>query len=1224
MSNTPLPSDVVEIDSFFTGCLWHFLGQNKKALEDFKESKGKEFEEHIKIISEYITKETEYNEIKEVEKRSKKEPEHLVNLGNIYADGKIENRKIIQYSNEDEFSRSKFQRDLKDFNNENVKGSFEAILFYVLRSHVTFYSKKSITKNGFGYSVKALNDLHQADALLKDLFFGFHGAQGFKGETFKRFVSNDIATPKKMNYGLLLCLLQFFIKVAKGNIYNELHFSEDALDYYSKALRFVERYFEIREIGITNDTEKDIQRIQPILGNTIVNTHFEMSKIFFDQGKIIYALEHQLTSIVFILLIALNESNKSNQEKDIISNAKQAIKRLEDIKNILKEMNFYFQEQLRRDMVLSLFIPHFSFNDDIVEVLPCSIIPEQARQYFEKGEVLFPLNLLRQKLQNFIPENLKSILADILARLGFIFWSIRIKFEDDKYKIKNRSNVDNMLERVITFKQQDKKILESIKSFLYGFDEYESELGIYTHNLIELSDNATTRRAVITSKQIERVFSSAYFSRPSNLSQPPDLLADFCNKLARHSLINVSTIASIPIKVSRYLGQEGYKQRHEKPFRNAVNKFVVLRRWQSFNPKVPRPTGQNIRGGGYFLFWEGKGLVIDPGYNFTQNFYEQGFSIEDIDSILVTHTHPDHDDELNTILTLVEEWNKLNEMRKDGSANTHQKHLDLFLNEGAYRKYNSWLHSKNIRIRKIFFLQSGMWSKTSETKNDIELRQFQDNPTIDLIENYEMKIEVVPAWHDELIDRHSSVGIVLKMYNLLECLKFSEDEFETIDYKELLKVIRERGLTKVLGIKQTEESESIEELICQLNSCLEQPSLIRSLEKAMGRNISQEEGTGDRHKSDYIGNLNVTTKEYRTKKWSELTSSQQKNIKRLNRYLLEDHFKGLMPRFRNKKLKPILSLGITGDTENYEGISDFYKDVDILVAHLGDIKFRELLSLSNMPDDISIILEELVNTWFKNEGLKSEDKTSIFYDYLIRQDLFGISDPKKPKSVQLKDLIKKLDEYENKCKAYHAQRTTRKEREVRQAIMGIVELFKEHCLPGKQSYVYHNHLGLKGVYSLHEALRNNKNGRDKLMIIGELPEELQSYRHIMACFLNALGGPESADKLRCLTGDIGLTIGLKTSGIVFGNEEDAKIKNLNFAIRCPKCFQNNEYVEGKRVLGDTSKISLPHYHASDNIQETPVKAMDSKIIWLCEKRHSSLPDYLRYWYFTEPVLDAIW
>jgi hypothetical protein len=142
------------------------------------------------------------------------------------------------------------------------------------------------------------------------------------------------------------------------------------------------------------------------------------------------------------------------------------------------------------------------------------------------------------------------------------------------------------------------------------------------------------------------------------------------------------------------------------------------------------------------------------------------------------------------------------------------------------------------------------------------------------------------------------------------------------------------------------------------------------------------------------------------------------------------------------------------------------------------------------------------------------------------------------------------------------------------------------------------------------------------MIIGELPEELQSYRHIVACFLNELGGVESEEKLRCLTGDIGLTVGLKTGGIIFGGNKQAD--NLKFAIRCPKCFQNNEYVEGKNCQDHISMILLPHYHACDKIQETPVKAIDSKIIWLCEERHSSLPEYLRYLYFTEPVLDSIW
>jgi glyoxylase-like metal-dependent hydrolase (beta-lactamase superfamily II) len=61
---------------------------------------------------------------------------------------------------------------------------------------------------------------------------------------------------------------------------------------------------------------------------------------------------------------------------------------------------------------------------------------------------------------------------------------------------------------------------------------------------------------------------------------------------------------------------------------------------------IPRPFQRLSRkksiGGGYYLRHDGYGIVIDPGYNFLQNFYEAGGRIFDIDAIVLTHAHNDH------------------------------------------------------------------------------------------------------------------------------------------------------------------------------------------------------------------------------------------------------------------------------------------------------------------------------------------------------------------------------------------------------------------------------------------------------------------------------------------------------------------------------------------------------------------------------------------------------
>lgn len=124
--------------------------------------------------------------------------------------------------------------------------------------------------------------------------------------------------------------------------------------------------------------------------------------------------------------------------------------------------------------------------------------------------------------------------------------------------------------------------------------------------------------------------------------------------------------------------------KEDKPF------FLFLRRFNSFTPALPlRPRltysvgvidkiidnfkkiileecpelthrlFTNIKGGGCFLSWGGKGIVIDPGYDFIENMYSENLAVGDIDAIVITHAHNDHYIDLDPILTLAYQYNRL-------------------------------------------------------------------------------------------------------------------------------------------------------------------------------------------------------------------------------------------------------------------------------------------------------------------------------------------------------------------------------------------------------------------------------------------------------------------------------------------------------------------------------------------------------------------------------------
>lgn len=175
----------------------------------------------------------------------------------------------------------------------------------------------------------------------------------------------------------------------------------------------------------------------------------------------------------------------------------------------------------------------------------------------------------------------------------------------------------------------------------------------------------------------------------------------------------------------------------------------ILRRYNSTSPLIPRPGADKVRGGGYFVVTsKGKGLVIDPGVDFLQNFYEDGFSIRDIDAVLLTHAHVDHTANFEAILTLLYEYNDLPE-NKDKKK---KKKVILLLNIGTMHKMLPWASSQGGVIASIHSLCP------SSTEEDPSA-----TTTIDLSDKLGVIVDVFKAQHNEIISEKYSVGVILEL-----------------------------------------------------------------------------------------------------------------------------------------------------------------------------------------------------------------------------------------------------------------------------------------------------------------------------------------------------------------------------------------------------------------------------------------------------------------------------
>jgi tetratricopeptide (TPR) repeat protein/ribonuclease BN (tRNA processing enzyme) len=119
-----------------------------------------------------------------------------------------------------------------------------------------------------------------------------------------------------------------------------------------------------------------------------------------------------------------------------------------------------------------------------------------------------------------------------------------------------------------------------------------------------------------------------------------------------------------------------YLLRDETP-RDAV--FSCLRGWSSAVTLLEGGDDCHWAGGGYFLKWHGKGIVIDPGFDFIDNFHDAGYNMREVDAVLVSHNHSDHNYDLSSVDDLRYELHKRWKTLKATDQRKHDVSQCLFV-----------------------------------------------------------------------------------------------------------------------------------------------------------------------------------------------------------------------------------------------------------------------------------------------------------------------------------------------------------------------------------------------------------------------------------------------------------------------------------------------------------------------------------------------------------------
>jgi tetratricopeptide (TPR) repeat protein/ribonuclease BN (tRNA processing enzyme) len=95
--------------------------------------------------------------------------------------------------------------------------------------------------------------------------------------------------------------------------------------------------------------------------------------------------------------------------------------------------------------------------------------------------------------------------------------------------------------------------------------------------------------------------------------------------------------------------KDKYDEYLEQPISSRDDVFSCLRGWSSAVTLLEGSTDSHWVGGGYFLKWRGKGIVIDPGFDFIDNFHDARYHMREVDAVLVSHNHSDHNYDLGSV-----------------------------------------------------------------------------------------------------------------------------------------------------------------------------------------------------------------------------------------------------------------------------------------------------------------------------------------------------------------------------------------------------------------------------------------------------------------------------------------------------------------------------------------------------------------------------------------------
>ncbi|RJX20757.1 MAG: tetratricopeptide repeat protein [Ammonifex sp.] len=207
---------------------------------------------------------------------------------------------------------------------------------------------------------------------------------------------------------------------------------------------------------------------------------------------------------------------------------------------------------------------------------------------------------------------------------------------------------------------------------------------------------------------------------------------------------------------------------------NSGSYFQVLRKWNSYTPIIAE-NHYASKGGGYFARIRGKGIAIDPGFNFIDNFKAEQHAFRELDVILISHAHNDHTADLESILTLLHRYNlEIKDSANPTKDNTirnelaHERRIppEQVSQDEIERRF---LISPRRKVLDLYFpvsvfkKYSGLFELFSRL--DYRIHIIEEGTSKFLDGNIEL--QVIKAKHNDILSDRHSVGFILLIDNLM-------------------------------------------------------------------------------------------------------------------------------------------------------------------------------------------------------------------------------------------------------------------------------------------------------------------------------------------------------------------------------------------------------------------------------------------------------------------------